>query len=145
MQDRYTEIELNWPDLQAATGLCGLAPCVYLEREGSGITEEFLSHEICPGVTGSFSPGVAVILGRALVWCCFEPSAFDLVPPGLRQATIQKVMSLDSNIEEGCNPVRRIEVHATAVGSRVSLSELSFDDYNFLGVQSTTTANRTAN
>ena len=47
-QDRYTNTQLHWPDINAASKLCFRGVCIYKPMEGSGIADEWLAEEVAP-------------------------------------------------------------------------------------------------
>ena len=81
VQDRYTDSQLDWPDIQAAMKLCDGGVAFYKPKDGSGITDAWLAREVAPHITQAFGITVGAILGRALLWACHEPSAVERVSP----------------------------------------------------------------
>jgi hypothetical protein len=122
MQDRYTDIQLDWPDVNAASKLCVGGICVYKVKDGSGIADEWLAKEVAPAISESFGDKVRQILAKPLLWACFDASTVDLVPSTIRQSVIAKFIRLESTIPDGVNPIDKVEVIASECGGNVSHS-----------------------
>ena len=65
---------------------------------------------MCPGVAASFEDGdsVAAIIGRTLLWACFEESVVDQVPPDLRHEIVAKYIRLETSNGDEYNPIERV-------------------------------------
>ena len=72
-------------DGKVAAALCMGGPTKYVYREGSGLTDAFLSDKVCPHIRAKFGGRVAVVLGKSLLWVCKEPLMIPQVPACLRQ------------------------------------------------------------
>eukprot|EP00537_Pseudo-nitzschia_pungens_P002208 CAMPEP_0172364846 /NCGR_PEP_ID=MMETSP1060-20121228/7885_1 /TAXON_ID=37318 /ORGANISM="Pseudo-nitzschia pungens, Strain cf. cingulata" /LENGTH=313 /DNA_ID=CAMNT_0013087947 /DNA_START=335 /DNA_END=1273 /DNA_ORIENTATION=- len=59
MQDRYTDIQLDWPDVNAASRLCQKGVCLYKSKDDSGLTDKWLASTVAPGIRAAFGNGVA--------------------------------------------------------------------------------------
>jgi len=59
MQDNYTDIQLVWPDINAASKLCHKGICLYNEKDGSGLTDEWIAVLVTPAIQGVFGDGIA--------------------------------------------------------------------------------------
>jgi hypothetical protein len=124
MQDRYTNIQLDWPDVNAASKLCDGGPVLYKPKDGSGITDEWLAREVAPGISTSFGVAVGAILAKSLLWACFEPSTIELVPSSILNRAVSKFILLESPIADGVNPIERVEVIASEFGGTINLDEI---------------------
>ena len=127
MQDRYTDTQLDWPDVNAATKLCEGGVCLYKEKDNSGITEEWLARAVAPAISQAFGVGVGKVLAKPLIWACFDASAVELVPPDIKQKVIAEFIKLQS-LPDGVNPIDRIEVIASESGGSVSLDMIPNDE-----------------
>ena len=130
MQDRYTGTQLHWPDIHAASKLCLGGICKYKVKDGSGITNEWLSREVAPAITASFGAAVGNILAKALLWACYEPSQVDLVPADLCHNVTSRFILLESTLADGINPIEKVEVIASQMGGTISLDEIPDDALN---------------
>jgi len=70
-QDRYTENELLYPDAEVAGILCHGGPCEYAIKEDANISNEWIVEHGTPNVSRVYGNGVAIILGKALLWAIF--------------------------------------------------------------------------
>jgi hypothetical protein len=128
MQDRYTDTQLDWPDVNAASKLCVGGICVYKVKDGSGITDEWLAKEVAPAISESFGEAVGTILAKPLLWACFDDSMVEQVPPTIRHSVRAKFIRLETDIPDGVNPIDKVEVLASECGGTVSLDEVPNDE-----------------
>ena len=63
ISNRYTDLMLEVVDGKVAVALCMGGPTKYVYREGSGLTDAFLTDEVCPHIRAKFGGRVAVVLG----------------------------------------------------------------------------------
>jgi len=55
MQDRYTGMSLEWPDIQCATKLCEGGDCMYRSKASSGLTDDWVCGNVTPCITAKRS------------------------------------------------------------------------------------------
>ena len=110
MQDRYTDTQLDWPDIWAASKLCEGGVALHKVSDGSGITDEWLITEVAPNIASVFGSTTAAVLGKALLWACFNPPTADRVLPDIKHELIAKYIQLNTGIADGVNPVEKLEV-----------------------------------
>ena len=72
MQDRYTDIQLNWPDVHCAGKLCNDGPINYVVKEAAGITNDWLCRNVVPNITAAFGNEVGAILAKPLPRAAFD-------------------------------------------------------------------------
>jgi len=115
MQDRYTDIQLNWPDVNAASKLCQDGACRYIiKREAVGVSDEWLCTNVTPNISSAFDRRVGAILARPLLWAAFDPTWSEMVAPEIRHRIISAFIRLECiDIDDGVNPVSRVEVIAS--------------------------------
>ena len=63
-----------------------------------------------PNISSPFGDGVGAILGATLLWACFEPSVKDKIPDDVRANAISNFVVLNTGLEDGENPIDRINV-----------------------------------
>ena len=122
-QEKYADIQLDWPDVNVACKLCDGGPLIYKEKDSSGITDEWLAREIAPGISGSFGNQVGAILAKSLLWACFDASVQYLVPADIRHRVIAKYILLGSDVADGDNPIEQTEVVSSENNGSVSIDE----------------------
>ena len=72
MQDRYTAIWLNWPDVHCASKICNDGPCKYILKEAAGITDEWICRNVAPKIAALFGNDTGVILAKPHLWTVFD-------------------------------------------------------------------------
>ena len=85
ISDRYNDLTLEVVDGKVEAALCVGGPTKHVYREGSGLTDAFLSDEVCPHICAKFGGRVAVVLGKSFLWACKQPVMIPQVPACLRQ------------------------------------------------------------
>jgi len=135
MQDRYTDMQLDWPDVRAASKLCDGGTCLYKVKDGLPVTNAWISTNVTPSITASFGEGVGAILGKALLWAVFDPSQQDDLDTDLRRTISANFIRLNTNLNDGDNPIERVEVIPSEQDGVVSLDIIpndpdTFDDRN---------------
>ena len=124
MQDRYTDTQLDWPDIRTASKLCEGGVALYKVLDGSGITDEWLITQVAPNIASVFGSTTAAILGKSLLWACFDPSTADRVSPDIKHDLIAKYIRLETGIADGVNPVEKLEVIPSEQDGAVSLDAI---------------------
>jgi hypothetical protein len=129
-QDGYVEVTLPYPDAKVAAKLC-IGGCIkYQLRQNSGITDEWIAEFVVPNILRRFPQGVGRVLGRALLWACFEPNLAGYVP----QEILDRVRNAYTAIRvlpEGENPVVKLELVVTGNEDQLHIDELGhFDEDN---------------
>lgn len=71
MQDRYTEYELAYPDAEVAGALCHGGPCEYVLSESCLVSHDWIIEHVTPNINRVYGNGVAIVLGKALLWGVF--------------------------------------------------------------------------
>jgi hypothetical protein len=114
MQDRYTDIQLSWPDVFTATKLCVDGPCKYKMREDAGVSDEWLATNVTPNIRTCWDPRIAAILARPLLWACFDESWSIAVDASTRASIINRFNNAprDEPFSDGVNPVEKIGLTA---------------------------------
>ena len=110
MQDRYTDVQLPWPDLNAAAKLCLGGPIKYKIKQQAGITNEWICSVVTPAITEIFDEHIGAILGRALLWACFDAEWSEKVCPEIRHRVVNEFIQLERFNTDNTNPVDKIEV-----------------------------------
>ena len=110
MQDRYTDVQLPWPDLNAASKLCQGGPIKYKIKQEAGLTNKWISCIVTPGITQVFDQHVGAILGKALFWACFDTEWSEKVCPEIRHRVVNEFIQLDRFNTDNTNPVEKVEV-----------------------------------
>jgi hypothetical protein len=114
MQDRYTDIQLNWPDVNAASNLCLGGACTYKVKREAGITDDWVASNCAVGITSVFGAHVGAILGKVLLWASFDEVQQENVPADIRHRCVTRIIQLQrEGLGNDFNPVEKVEVIAT--------------------------------
>ena len=96
-------------DAKVAAKLCIGGPCKYVVKENSGITNDWLLHNLVPNIHNRVSDGIAVILAKSLLWfaLCGIQNETD-IPQGMTNCIRTSYAALQNDLEEGENPMQKI-------------------------------------
>ena len=113
MQDRYTDIQLDWPDVQCASQLCQGGVIKYKVKREAGLTDDWVASNCAMAITSVFGAEVGGILGKALLWASFDEVQQEIVPSAIRHRCIARFISLQRNLGDNYNPVEKVAVIAS--------------------------------
>ena len=110
MVDTYIDGCLPYPDAKVASSLCIGGAVNYALRRESRVSEEWLLEHVSFNIARLFPRQVAVVLGKALLWCICDDEASALVDNVMVDRVRSSLRSLNGcyNEETGTNPVRKI-------------------------------------
>ena len=111
MQDRYTDVQLNWPDVEMASLLCQEGCIKYKVKSELGLTDEWLCANVTPNISSTFGRKVGAILAKSLLWAVYNPTWSEKVQPDIRHRIISACIRKD--VPDDVNPVDRVQVVAT--------------------------------
>ena len=74
---------MPFPDAQCACELAFDIPITYELAPYSGLCKEFVVREVNPHTAAVFGEDIAYVLGKALLWACFDDEAKEYVEPTL--------------------------------------------------------------
>jgi hypothetical protein len=123
VSDIYTEINLPYPDAKVAAILCIGGPCKYVLRNGSGISDQWLSENVVPCMLDRIQRNVSLVLALPLLWACFDPRMESFVPQGLR-ARIRDAYDRIRVLNDDVNPVKRVLCIVTGYENLVQIDEI---------------------
>ena len=126
VSDVYDDIDLPFPDAKVAGRLCIGGPCKYALKEGTGVTDNFLVLHVVPMIRTRFSLGVALVLGKALLWLLFSDAGRDYLPPAYRVRVLAAYNTI-SQLAPGENPVLKIPIVVSGHDGELYLDELGQD------------------
>jgi len=124
-QDKYTDVDLPFPDGKTAVALCIGGACKYVCKHGVLVTDDWIRTHIVPNITQHFAPQIALVLGRAVLWAAFNPQTSDYVPTIIRQR-IQTFYTafVRGSLPEEENPIRKVQLVASELEGVLFLDEL---------------------
>jgi hypothetical protein len=122
ISDRYTSINLPYIDANVAAALCGAGtPAKYVEKEGSSVTDIWLTREFVPHIAAKLGNGAAVVLGKALLWCLMEPMMMFTIPAFLRTRLMVRYAMIQS-FDDDTNPMERIAMNVYPIHGTLYIS-----------------------
>ena len=67
-QDTYADTTIPYIDAKVAAALCEGGPIVFMQKEESSITDQWIMHYIVPNMAHRLPRQACVVLERALLW-----------------------------------------------------------------------------
>lgn len=113
MQDCYVDIQLTWPNVNAASMLCQGGVCKYVVKADAGLTDKWIASNVANSITSVFGSAVGAIIGKTLLWACFDSEWQEKVPADIRHICISNFLCLQRNSDNTYNPVERVQVIAS--------------------------------
>jgi hypothetical protein len=126
--DTYIGVLLPYPDAKVAATLCVGGPVKYELRRGCGVTEQWLIDNVVVQVGRHFPRGVALVLGKALLWGIFNENTTALIDNAMSERVKAAVLRLNSNLPVGMNPVRKIPVIVSGDEGSLMITEMDDED-----------------
>ena len=123
ISDRYTSISLPFIDANVAASLCPGGPAKYVVKEGSNVTDNWLVTDFVPHIAAKLGNRVAVVLGKALLWCLMEPLMVKAIPGFLKNRLMDRYSSLQT-LEENTNPIERITISVYPVDGTLQIAPI---------------------
>jgi hypothetical protein len=129
--DRYQDVEQPYMDAKVAAALCPGGPIAYKLRDGSGITDAWISEQfpLFRSVFGVHS-NVPNVLGRALLWACLDGSLDHRIPP-VTVRLVRREYAKVRQLPEGTNPVMKVSTDSCLLCLFYCLSLLCPTAWNF--------------
>jgi len=132
-QDTYADTTIPHVDAKVAAALCKGGPVVYLVKEESGVTDQWILDYVVPNLLQRqeleakhrIPRQVCVVLGRALLWKIFSEGA-----QYLPQSIVSRVRTAYNDIGDRCtleagdNPVRKAPIGVTGADAELVVEEL---------------------
>jgi Transcriptional activator of glycolytic enzymes len=124
VSDRYDSVQLAYVDTKVASALCIGGACTYILSEV--IPEHFIYTHVVPEINEQYGQNVALVLGNAVLWACFNISVSHLVPLFIKDRVLLAYSM--AGLEEEPNPVARRLVVVTGDNETVSLTQVSREE-----------------
>ena len=125
--DPYQDTLLPYPDAKVASVLCLGGPIKYELRGDSGIDNNWIGEHVVPNITIRYPEEVWSVLGKALLWACFDGEASEYIDPSIRDHVREQYEAIDNNIPNGENPVKKVQLLVTGTDDYVTITALDDD------------------
>ena len=126
--DTYIDVALPYPDAKVAATLCIGGPVKYELRRGCGISDDWVLDNVAIHIARHFPRGVALVLGKALLWGVFDESISSVIEDEIVSRIKRAAARLNSNHPVGTNPIRKIPLIVMGDEGSLVISELSSGD-----------------
>ena len=83
---------------------------MYRQKQGLNISDDWIACFVAPSITSSFDEGVGAVLGRALLWAVMDPEYCEVVSSDIRREVTGAFIRLETDLEDGDNPIEKLEV-----------------------------------
>ena len=123
ISDRYDDVELPFPDAKVATTLCIGGPMKYM-ADRNVISDNFILTYVSPCISRRFGRQVALVLGKAILWCVFAPEGDGELPGWLYDRIKVAYEALPNKLPDGTNPVNRVPIVITGHDGEVHCDEI---------------------
>jgi hypothetical protein len=120
VSDRYTSITLPFVDAHVASALCIGGPAKYEYKEESNVTDHWMVHDFVPHIAATLGNRVAVVLGKALLWCLMEPKTMFMIPQQLRVRLRMRYLAVQL-LDETTNPIDKMQVTVYSIGGQLMI------------------------
>jgi hypothetical protein len=111
-------------DTKIVASLCIGAACTYNLSEA--VAPQFILQHVAPEINTQCGSQVALVLGAALMWGCFDASVSHLVPLFIKDRVVSAYAQ--AGLPEGYDLVQRCLVIVTGDNETVSLTQLSREE-----------------
>jgi hypothetical protein len=124
--DDYVDMALPYPDAKVAAKLCIGGPCMYALKTNSGVSDDWLAEYVVPNILRRFPRQVGMVLGRALLWACFDEVMKELLPAALLTRILTAYAAI-RRLPEGESPVKKVLLVVTGDEDQVNIEEIGGD------------------
>ena len=112
---RYVDIEQQFIDAKVGGSLCVGGPVKYKLVPHSGITDDWLLHNVVPHIANHFTnSNLPLVLALPLLWACMEGESGAMyqgehvVPDSLREKIRTAYLQVVNDLPAGVNPVKKV-------------------------------------
>jgi hypothetical protein len=118
---------LPYPDAKVALKLCIGGPCMYVLKTDCGVSDDWLAEFVVPNICRRFPCEVGMVLGRALLWTCFDAEVKKILPPALSNPIIMAYAAI-RRLSEGEKPVKKLFLVVTGDDDQLNIEEIGGPD-----------------
>ena len=132
VSDRYVDINLPYPDAKVASVLCIGGPVKYILKNGSGVSNLWLTQNVVPHIFASerIQGNVALVLALPILWACFDSTVEGKMPGQMRNRIRLEYEAIRGPTMEATeNPVKKVPLVVTGCEAEVYIDEIvNMDD-----------------
>jgi hypothetical protein len=128
--DVYEDTILPYPDALVAETLCIGGAIRYSLRTGSGVDNAWIQEHVVPNIALRYNEAVCNVLGRALLWACFDPEASTYVPHSIKEHVVEEYGRLQQHVPEGENPIKKVRLVINGAEDQVVITSIDMDEEN---------------
>lgn len=104
----YEDTHMPFPDAKVAFQLCHGGPIGYELIATSGLTDNWIAGNVTPNISAVYGQRMATILGKALLWACFDGDAATIVDETMRQRIKAAYHATLHGGDANLNPVQKV-------------------------------------
>jgi hypothetical protein len=123
--NRYIDPAQEFADTKVAAALCVGGAIKYKLVGNANVSKHWLHEYVVPGLIGFYGEdnGLADVLSLPLLWACLDPSMEERVDPVIR-TRIREAYALVRRLDEGVNPVKKVQLTVYRIADQVCVDEL---------------------
>ena len=126
--DIYEDVILPYPDANVASALCIGGPIKYDFKQGNGVDDRWIRDHVVPNIAIRYDDAVCKVLGRALLWACFDAEASEYVPTSIKNHVVNEYLHLPVRFPEGENPMKKVRLVVNGAEDQVIITEVDGPD-----------------
>ena len=128
----YDDVVLPFPDAKVAFALCHGGPIKYKLIDECGVSDLWVAENVMPNTTAVFGSKMGSILGKALLWACFDDKAKQSIDDRLRSKVVEAYnAATGNNLPAGfTNPVIKLRLVLYENNGAAVIEELGGDGAN---------------
>ena len=125
--DVYVDTTVPYPDAQVCSALCVGGAIRYDLVVGSGLDDCWILEHVVPKIREHhYCKKAAAVLGRAVLWACFDPITSQLVPKEIL-SRVQGEYERARILDPGTNPVRKVGLVVCGHEGQLFIDDLVID------------------
>ena len=126
--DTYLDTSVPYPNAKVCAAICISGPIRYEVRKGAGFNDAWILKNVCPNIAEKHTClKTASILGRAIMWACFDPLASLHVPVDILErvkSQYTRICTLDPIL----NPIRKVGLVVCGHEGQLFIDDLVIDE-----------------
>ena len=126
--DTHLDTSVPYPDAKVCAAICIGGAIKYEVRKGAGVDEAWILKNVVPNIAEQHSClRAAVVLGRAIMWACFDPLA-SLHEPSSIFERVKSQYTHVCTLDPTLNPIRKVDLVVCGHGGQLFIDDLVVDN-----------------